>query len=865
MPGKRCTVAVCNNSAIKTAGKGIIYHSFPRNSELRAIWVQKCKRDGVWNADSCSVCSVHFTDDCYERDLQAELLGYPPKKKLKLNAVPTLHLLPKSQSSVPTTESTKARAIRHLRRNRKKEVNVLLRTSSDQATKEQDNENNLSNSSVPSTTSEPLNMESLSQIQKDVLQREIDQLKEQNLALKKEVSDLKRSRVSLKRKLENRTDNTPTESKIRKTTPGEIYSIDKISELMFPILTRRQIEIIMTKKKKVVWRNEDVCRALTLRYLGKRPYMFLRDQWKMPLPAISTLQRWASKLDLRSGLLKQVIDIMKTASTKMEAKDRFVVIQFDEVKVKSCYEYDKKDDKVLGRHSQLQVVMARGLLASWKQPIYFGFDTKMSSDILFNLIRALHDASFTVVACVSDCGGGNVGLWRELSISIDKTYFLNPVTGNKIYMFADVPHLLKLIRNWLIDKGFVLNNGDIVNKEPLEALLKMDSSELKVCHNLSDIHVSCRKFQRQNVRLAAQLLSYKTAQALKYFKPGTSEKLAEDTGNFIEVIDQWFDLLNTYRINRFSIPSKSAYGLQLEKQNALLLKVDELFKTMKCCGKESLQIFQKGVLMTNASLRGLFGDLQQYLPNVKYLLTHRLNQDSLENFFSQLRVRGGFSDHPSPLEAIYRMRMIILGHNPGTLQSQANTISREEEDFIVAKVLRETEILETSSRQTTVSLEIESVSSTSSSSVRTEDRPTTSFSEDCGENGLKYLAGYIAKKFISKFAYLGEFTKPNFDCSLPAPSWIQQISYGSLVQPSDMFFTEVQRYEKVFRKFHGKKINKNKGVINVLSKKIHKKCPNLPLEIIFAFVKQRTFIRINYLNKLYKQDVRQKRLHKVVT
>lgn len=43
---------------------------------------------------------------------------------------------------------------------------------------------------------------------------------------------------------------------------------------------------------------------------------------------------------------------------KMQPKDKYVVLQYDEVKIKRCYEYDKQNNQVLGPHSQMQVVMA---------------------------------------------------------------------------------------------------------------------------------------------------------------------------------------------------------------------------------------------------------------------------------------------------------------------------------------------------------------------------------------------------------------------------------------------------------------------------------------------------------------------------
>lgn len=40
--------------------------------------------------------------------------------------------------------------------------------------------------------------------------------------------------------------------------------------------------------------------------------------------------------------------------------------------------------------------------------------------------------------------------------------------------------------------------------------------------------------------------------------------------------------------------------------------------------------------------------------DVQYLLTRRINQDVIENFFGIIRAKGGLHDHPSPLEFKYR-------------------------------------------------------------------------------------------------------------------------------------------------------------------------------------------------------------------
>lgn len=76
----------------------------------------------------------------------------------------------------------------------------------------------------------------------------------------------------------------------------------------------------------------------------------------------------------------------------------------------------------------------------------------MTQNVLFEILINLHEAKYNVIAMVSDMGSTNIGLWRALNISTDNVAFCHPVTTKNIYVFADVPHLLKLARNHFIDQ-----------------------------------------------------------------------------------------------------------------------------------------------------------------------------------------------------------------------------------------------------------------------------------------------------------------------------------------------------------------------------------------------------------------------------
>jgi hypothetical protein len=188
----------------------------------------------------------------------------------------------------------------------------------------------------------------------------------------------------------------------------------------------------------------------------------------------------------------------------------------------------------------------------------------------------------------------------------------------------------------------------------------------------------------------------------------------------------------------------------------------------------------------------------------------------------------------------------------GMVQSNLNTEDKSEEDFIVAKVLRETEAVEHYSHATKFDkIDLESDSTSSTTSSEQVKRPIVEITEGCEEDGLKYLAGFIAKKFISKNPNLGKFLEPRqITSTVNAPSWLRQISYGSLIEPSDNFFQAIMKYDHSFKKFHKDKINSKQNVVKTLSAKIYKNVKDYDLDIVTAYVKQRTFIRMNYLNQL---------------
>jgi hypothetical protein len=282
--------------------------------------------------------------------------------------------------------------------------------------------------------------------------------------------------------------------------------------------------------------------------------------------------------------------------------------------------------------------MVRGLVRNWKQPVYIEFDQKMTKNILNEIIQKVHNAEYTVVAVVCDCGPDNLALWNlqvGYGITPETPYFTNPADeSSMIYWFPDVPHLLKNLRNHFIDAGFHMANGDVIDSKYLRQLIQENKPEISSIYKLNEKHLVFQKVKRQNVRLAANVFSHTVATVIKRYFSTQYMDIADRTADLVQTVDSWFSVMNSYT-KYSSLDMKCGYGTKLEMQNEILDRMYELFSSLRCriFSKQSNEFkphtsyipFQKGILISVNSLKGLYENLKTKY-NLEYILTHRLNQ-----------------------------------------------------------------------------------------------------------------------------------------------------------------------------------------------------------------------------------------------
>lgn len=806
MPG--CAVQSCKNYFGKNGQSlgNLSYFTFPKNQTLCKKWIVQCRRNDAFDPKKVRVCSDHFSEDDYLRDFQSEMLGMPPKKKLKTEAFPHVNLPERSHEVSPVC--TVQRSDRHAKRNKKRMLSEMLDETSPIITS---NIESACNTEIRTDeTQSDLHSELLS-LQKQVAAQDV-QLKD----LRNELLKTKSKVVCLKAEKERLISNM---KKMKQTMKKQIdFSNQKTQEILAQCFTPGQIKRLL-KKKRTTWTEDDIIHSLALRSISPKAYNFLRKQG-YPFPAVSILKRWVKHFSCRQGILHDVIYVMKEKGQHLNFQDKLTVLNFDEMNVSKKVCYDHKDDEIIGPHKNVQVVLARGLIDHWKQPVYYGFDQNINPTILFSIISTLEAAGYCVVAIVSDMGGTNQKLWKDLGIALSKTFFDHPSRdGQKIWIFADVPHMIKLLRNHFLDQGLLINGIHPFGKTMIREII--GKQELKLQPNLSEEHISVSGPARMKVRLAVQLFSHHTAVQLKRTFPHFTEAF-----NFVECVNAWFDVMNSRFIMDFKNPVHSAFGKRIEEQCAVLDKMYSLMSNLRIIGHNSLLPFQRGIMISITSLKGLYDDLTRQ--NIEFILTSRLNQDALENMFSQVRAMGRTHDHPSPVEFRYRLRLLLLGLRM-PLPGERNCMSKCK-DYILADVFfQQCDILDAPQIDNSPQIDISAVDH-------------VHFESENEKEAMRYFAGYLASRSNTAENCSSEEADPN--------AWIEMLSRGGLTIPNQEFVGIVYKCEAIFRSLHpNESYCRGAGIIKKLHRLLQEAFPSVNPAILLRFAKTRTHIRIKYLNK----------------
>ena len=538
----------------------------------------------------------------------------------------------------------------------------------------------------------------------------------------------------------------------------------------------------------------------------------------------------------------------------------------------------------------------------------------MNKALLDKIIIKMENEGFKIYFITFDLG--NKTILHQLGFTKGEYYFQHPLDPARIiYIIPDVPHVLKLARNHLLDHGFWVPNEDKTQLvhlgiEDFRAILEKDNSEYKAT-KLTEYHLNVKGSDRQRVRPAAQVLSGKVAKAF-IFNDESEEAKAKS--NAVQLFNDWFDVMGSSRVydkNKL----KCGLGVHKKEQFDVLHKMEEFMDLMevdkgqddkieingvvydfndpnidwiqvhideRASGrnlvnhvdsknpikindpkrkKPALIPWQHAIKCIIKAVRGLFIDLVENGP-LDCILTKRLDQDCLENLFSQIRALEGSNDHPSALVFMRRIRIIQIGRNVVILvenpavqmEAQDEAIAQEEEEIVskfVTKDIPVAYVYELEDDATIPDCEY-------GSTIMTGEIPDVRAHADdyhrtnLGSQIEAYVAGYFAQKFKDKYdlgVKKSELTDEDQE-HLDKFPWLKLLAKGGLYVPHQEWLDDFRQFEAEFTDFHEADINRGAKIIDRFASQLESKFNDKYDKSLYkSYAEFRTHMRIKSLNK----------------
>jgi len=229
--------------------------------------------------------------------------------------------------------------------------------------------------------------------------------------------------------------------------------------------------------RQIRWHPTLVKLCLHLKFLSSGAYHALRSSGVISLPSERTLRSYTHWIKAGTGFQQAVDDQLLKEMDITEEKHQYVVLCWDEVKVKEGLVFDKHSCELIGFTdlgdinndlneleecrsgpvgtvaSHVLLFIVRGLFTSVNFP-YSHFATKsISADTLFPIVweavEHLEASGLNVIAFTSDGASANRKFYKMHQNESELVYKTeNPYRkGHSIFFFSDVPHLIKTTRN----------------------------------------------------------------------------------------------------------------------------------------------------------------------------------------------------------------------------------------------------------------------------------------------------------------------------------------------------------------------------------------------------------------------------------
>lgn len=688
--------------------------------------------------------------------------------------------------------------------------------------------------------------------------------------LRKKVQELRRQNISSKKAF-TLTEKTATLEDFDKLC--DQFLPEKLSEFV-------KVQARLSKKKPTGRRYSMKYKefALALYFLGPRAYNFLKRL--LYLPSKRVLERMTERLIYKPGLYNEAL--YKSLQIKVEGmqeEDKHCILCVDEMALKANLFYHVGSDEIVG-FTEIQsgkqefepaynatVIMARGLYTNWKQPLsYFfvnsTFPAGQLKTVLEECVTKLSETGLIVDAIVSDMGSNFIKLTNNLGVTPENPEFY---VGNKkiVYIF-DTPHLIKATRNNLL-KNYFLYNGKKTSWTYIKQFYDNDKTLPNRCApKLTDSHINPNNFQKMKVKLATQVLSHTVASGMNtYISLGALPAEAMSTVEVIEKFNKLFDVLNSSFKNTYTMYQTVFKGekYQLDFLNEMYDFIQNL-QIFNSQGRNvtSKAKFLKSWLVTINGIKKLWEELKRV--GFKYLMTRRVNQDCLENFFGSVRQQGGNCINPTPIQFERAFKKLFCQN----YFHSENTNCANDFDHLLTKFKDlncNVEDDEGEQQEKHIPFTI------SDTDYRNEPL--------LAQNAFTYVCGYLVKKalVVHSCEVCEQFAKGTRELDnstlftyFKAFDTSSSSTYGALHVPNESFLHYIYKLEKIFVSTFDSLSVKRQVAFNYFEKMkniplLHK-CSEFPvIYVLKLFIRLRIFYSLKFANRSFTTNKANKQNRKI--
>lgn len=636
--------------------------------------------------------------------------------------------------------------------------------------------------------------------------------------------------------------------------------------------------------------KEWILECILLKMRSPKLYQYMRRQNILVLPSETTLRKYTAQYRSGYGFNEKMLSVLEKKAAHLDVFHRHGGIVVDEMKLAEHLSvttgakiegfvdlgpYTPEKEKTLPCNHGL-VVMFVPMVGSWTQVIgVFGSNENVKGDLLAKIVLEstilAERAGLFVDFVTCDAAAWNRKMWRIFNIRASLKEVVckkpHPVESSRfLHFLSDFPHLVKNVRNRLLTTTFDTPDGAVSMQFPREAL-KLDSNAvtMKAMPGITSVHVFPNNFEKMRASYAFQLFGHGPLRAFFLYRT----QLERSCGK-IEATEKFFMRMKsliavmTARYTAEALRLHSA-GEETIKEMLCFLDVWERHADKKKFLSESTA---EGLRVTLTSTLELLRYLHHQV-GFSYLLTSRLSQDKVENFFGIVRLSSGCNSHPTP-------QQFLLTVNCLSFYNLAHSVAGgNAEGDVISSLLDVGDREETSKQQLIDQMKLctekQAVPSSSHGSEAVEHEYNVQRSDS---RLIYYISGYVAKKCVLPTkccACNDSLLLPTEEGRrLHAAEFVRHNDEGGLLYPSVELFRFITRLEDIFTNcFSAQKVHRE-SVMDILHM-IHCAAPlkvgcrdhaeSLTPRIVSFYVTTRLHFFIKGLNKAHMLSKRKAAQH----